>query len=935
MNTRMLRKLALAPGLVLGLTATLLSQTAPNAPKASTEEPVVTLSPFLVNTSKDSGYVAVDSLAGGRQSAPIRVTPGAMSSITGQFISDLGITNVMDALKWSLATVPTSDRNGFSGGSGGGVFNFWSVSIRGDAHVQGGNPPTKNYFPLFVISDTYNVERIEFDHGPNSILFGIGDLGGAMTSYTKQARFDKNFTDAQLTYNNDGGYRGTIDVNESKGDLAIRVNAVYANEKGWRDGDYNHKKAATVAGTWKFNDDKSHLRFEVEGWRQKKAIYGATYQDNLSLWNGTTSAATWGAAIANKGDNPQSTAGAPGVTGMSDWGLNPYKVLVAGSSNGILDWGNGVRSMGTNNIAWGAYMRPESFKYSPTGGTTIKALPSRSFAVAPSDGYVKPENLNMTLSYDQRLNENIDFEVSGYRYVDSAYAINYEGGGSASYDLNKQLPNGQTNPNFGQIYSDFFLDKQVQNHRVNEVRGQVSYHFDSKVFDVPLKQVFSLSAGQQVTNYDARQYNAQDISTDKTPWNSGNWTSKLVWGRVYWNNPQAAFSVDPDKVRYTPLPFNWYDFDSKQTIKYYGLYSQSRLWEDRLNISLGMRRDDFENHKIGLRGTGNTDVMGSGAGNSYSAGAVGYITDWLGVTANVSTNYQPAAGGLAPTVYGEVLGASKGTGKTVGLRVSTKDGKYYASLNWYKDTGENVIGGNSPGFQAIWDDYFAAGGTKTNIGPAGQVTGSVGSLKAAMNYVDTYSVEQKGVEFEVTANPTKNIRIQAHYSAPKGERTNNGPNGVRYFAEHLADWQAAAGGSSAQSLKLKADLTQATNDLKTWAIPTLAGGVVKNMWNVFGTYSFTDDTLKGLDVGFGLARTGARQIDQVNRTTPYTTGSLLLGYSMNTHVMGEKLHTRYQINVDNVFENQDLVFQNYNGTQAMDFNYIPARKITFSVGVEF
>jgi hypothetical protein len=892
------------------------------------------LETFKVNLEKDNGYIAVDSLAGGRQATPIRVTPAAMSSITGQFISDLGITNVQDALKWSLNTVPTSDRNGFNGGSGGGVFNFWSVSIRGDSHVQGGNPPTKNYFPLFVVSDTYNVDRIEFDHGPNSILFGIGDLGGAMTSYTKQPRFDKDFNRLSALVDNNGAWRGTFDVNQSVGNLAVRVNAVVADEKGWRDGDYHDKLGATLAADWRFNNGNSHLRFEIEGWKEKKAIYGATYQDDFSLWDKTTSAASWGASVPNKGANPQTTPGAPGVTGMSDWGLNPYRVIVAGSNNGVMDWSSGVKSMGTNNIAWGAYMRPTAFNYTPTGGTTVMALPSRSFTVSPRDGYVKPEDVNLTLTYDQRINANMDFEISGYKYLDNAYTINFEGAANAAYDLNQQLPNGQQNPNYKQLYSDFFLDKQVQNHWVNEIRGQFSYHFDANLWSVPLKQVISVSAGHQVTEYDARQYNAQDISSDTAFWNSDNWTSKLVWGRVYWNNPQAALNV-PATVRYTPLPFNWYDFNSKQTIKYVGAYSSSRLWNDRLNIALGARRDDFENHKIGLRGTGNTDSVGKGAGNSYSAGAIGYLTSWLGVTGNISTNYQPAAGGLAPTVYGDVLGASKGTGRTVGFRVSTTDGKYYVAVNWYRDTGDNVIGGNSPGFQAIWDDYFAAGGTKTNIGPAGQVTGSPGSLKAAMNYVDTFSVKQTGVEVELTANPTKNIRLQVHYAAPEGERTNNGPNGVRYFAEHLADWQAVASGGSAQSQKLASDIAQAQKDLKTWAVPTLAGGVVDHMWNAFATYSFTEDPVKGLDIGFGATSTGGRQIDQANRTTAYTTETLLIGYSRNLRAFDRSLHARVQLNVDNLFGNDTLVFQSFNGTQPMDFNYIPPRKFTLTASVEF
>ncbi len=554
------KRLVLALALALGLSIPLLAQTTPTT--APMDDKVIVLDPFTVNTDTDNGYIATDSLAGGRQNSPIRVTPAPMSSLTAAFINDLGITNVQDALKWSLNTVPSSDRSGFSGGSGGGVFNFWSVSSRGGQNIQGGNPPTKNYFPLFVISDTYNVERIEFDQGPNSILFGIGDIGGAVSSYTKTARFDKNFNDLDVSYDSYGGYRSTIDVNQSVGNLAIRVNAVVANEKGWRDGDNHHKLGATIAADWKFNNDNAHLRFEIEGWKEKKNIYGATYQDNFSLWNGTTSAATWGAPVANQGANPQTTPGAPGVTGMSDWGLNPYNVYIPGM--GVMNWSGGVRSMGTNNIAWGAYLRPTSFSYAPTGGTIIAALPSKEFTVSPADAYVQPQDVNMTLTYTQRINPNMDFEISGYRYVDDAKAYNFEGASSGSIDLNKQLPNGAANPNFGKKYSDFFLDKQTQDHWVNEVRGQFSYHFDTTVFNVPLQQMFSVSAGEQVTEYDARQYNAQDTTKDPANWTASNWTQNMVWGRVYWDNPQAAFNI-PATIKYTAMPFNWYDFDSKQT----------------------------------------------------------------------------------------------------------------------------------------------------------------------------------------------------------------------------------------------------------------------------------------------------------------------------------------------------------------------------------
>ena len=51
-------------------------------------------------------------------------------------------------------------------------------------------------------------------------------------------------------------------------------------------------------------------------------------------------------------------------------------------------------------------------------------------------------------------------------------------------------------------------------------------------------------------------------------------------------------------------------------------------------------------------------------------------------------------------------------------------------------------------------------------------------------------------------------------------------------------------------------------------------------------------------VGFGASYTGGRQIDQTNRTTAYTTESLLLGYSHKFELMGRSVPTRFQVNVD-------------------------------------
>ena len=54
---------------------------------------VVELSPFEVNTSRDLGYVAENTLAGSRLNARLRDTAGSVAVLTKEFLDDLAITD--------------------------------------------------------------------------------------------------------------------------------------------------------------------------------------------------------------------------------------------------------------------------------------------------------------------------------------------------------------------------------------------------------------------------------------------------------------------------------------------------------------------------------------------------------------------------------------------------------------------------------------------------------------------------------------------------------------------------------------------------------------------------------------------------------------------------------------------------------------------------
>jgi hypothetical protein len=64
--------------------------------------PDVELSPFVVNTSSDVGYVAENTLAGSRLNTSLRDTAGSVSVFTREFLDDLAITDIRELVEYSV-----------------------------------------------------------------------------------------------------------------------------------------------------------------------------------------------------------------------------------------------------------------------------------------------------------------------------------------------------------------------------------------------------------------------------------------------------------------------------------------------------------------------------------------------------------------------------------------------------------------------------------------------------------------------------------------------------------------------------------------------------------------------------------------------------------------------------------------------------------------
>jgi outer membrane receptor protein involved in Fe transport len=217
----------------------LVAQTAPAASRAVVvEKDTVTLSPFIVSTENEAGWSANDTLSATRTKQALKDVPVNIDAITADFMEDLGLFNADEVANYVAGAYapPTLENDNQSG----------AIAFRG----LSGSTATRNYFRWYVPSDTYNVERIDFGKGSNSLIFGDVEPGGQASVFTKRAQM-RNFGTFYSNYNSDGAYRFQLDVNRRLArNLAVRFNAVRRQERTFQDASTFSLEGETITTTW-------------------------------------------------------------------------------------------------------------------------------------------------------------------------------------------------------------------------------------------------------------------------------------------------------------------------------------------------------------------------------------------------------------------------------------------------------------------------------------------------------------------------------------------------------------------------------------------------------------------------------------------------------------------------------------------------------------
>jgi hypothetical protein len=397
----------------------------------------------------------------------------------------------------------------------------------------------------------------------------------------------------------------------------------------------------------------------------------------------------------------------------------------------------------------------------------------------------------------------------------------------------------------------------------------------------------------------------------------------------------------------------------RKTLDYIQVAAVSQLFKDRLSVVLGARRDDLTNQQETTAGmptaaltrapqlgavvvnptTGRPEATVGAVGinsytpTSYNTGAVFFVLPWLGVTSNYSETFSTPNNGTN-LLDGSPPGISKSTGKDFGLRLDLLEGRVFVNLNYYstKQVDRIITGLRINEINRIW----------TNLNRIDL---------ANVNYRDLESVSGRGYEAEVTANPTRALRLMFNLALPRTILDSNYEQLRTYLADNLATWQAGATDlTNPNRTQINTDLNNIRNDLNNAVIGTVLNNTTDYTANTYVTYTVPQGKFKGVGIGGGLNVRGPTKVGAMAGNAYsylYAPRYTLVAAHLNYSRRFGRISARFQLNATNLLDDQTLVITGFNTyrpgniaanpliTAPSAYRYNDPRKLTLTANFGF
>lgn len=927
----------------------------------ASQEQAIELSPFVVNSDQDVGYLASNTLAGSRLNTSLKDTAASISVFTSEFLSDIGAFDISEAMNYGVnieyqrdddrATTPNGNET---------VGGYQGYRIRGlTASIA------QNYFNWTIPAETALIERIEDSRGPNSVLFGIASPGGLINSMTKQAMTGRSFQKASVSAGSYESWRGTLDVNRVFLDkrLAFRLNSVWNKTKTFRHWQFQEHRRVHLAGKYIISD-RTRVRAEFE---RGQINSNAPRSDNL-----LNSSDTW--LLAGRPTFPT-------------WPASATERAVAGINR---------------NSTGATALRPVYFSDTGTALAsrgemiTQDSVPSGTITETVLTGDITDPSINiggpsqnryqrfsaLSAFFEHQFSRNTFLEVAYNHQLSLWDRMNPQVGTPQRLrgDPNQFRVDGSPNPYAGRLYLEGGWQRHLAKDQSDTGRAMFSsgrdigkwgnYRFAAlaeyeKSFDGDNGlEEFWVDAATGLPAYNPAAENGQN----QVYWRT--YLNERQWGDYYLRGPggDKLLSNVREPISGRTLSTAWFPASSSAPGEVYStrkagmIAAQARYFNGRLILAGGLRRDDLDEYQQGRRRDPVTGaftyardpreaeqlpVWTHHVGRNKTFGVVYHPLSWLSLYYNRADNITLPANQLRlpdDGVPGNPIPVAppKGKGEDIGVAVSLLENKIAARATYYSTKGVRqsttapsaIRSANTRIMQGLFD--------------AGLVTQQELDSRNNVGGHGLFDHASEGWELQITANPTKNWRFQTNYAYLDAVEENLFREWVAWntqMKEYLSRFNLSGVVTTTGGRTIQEEFDQyiepALYDYTSNDGGTKMGSR-RHKVSFFTRYNFSSGWLNGAYIGGGYRYqskmyVGRSPVDRSILWTPsFWDADLLAGYALR-HGLGKGRRVSFQLNVFNLFDDRDPLITRYQfvGGEKLIFRSVPVSPRTWRLSINF
>jgi outer membrane receptor for ferric coprogen and ferric-rhodotorulic acid len=745
------------PALLALLTLSDLPAQTANPP--STDQAAVKLSPFEVNTSRDTSYGALNSTSISAFNTQLLKTPVAADIFTQDFMRDAATTNVEDLLANYGAGVGTVLRNlNETDTANNQPGDRTGISQLGSRGVTAGLPRRDGFTVSSTnasINDTFDTERVEVVKGANAMLFGASGAGGLINIGSKRARFSRGGQpvvtgSATSRVDQYGSKRWEFDSNFGLKNLAFRF-VHLSEEKSYRRlfiGGTTEAFYAVLSARLPFN-----TTLHLSGRKSDNDRILPTNTNDLSFSNATR--------------DPRHTFSLPYLLATQQTGATnpktgaPYPGGVI--ANGKLDWENAwswggwsaeedistANAMLVADTVWTKWLSTSvgamyDFATTQAGASAGSLLAPRAFnnanpfedwAAASNFAMNRNNNSNDGRRYAFRANAVITNDVFGGNVKSQTvigYDANFKAGiGSVTYryyeaDANFRIYN-LANPRPTSAANTTAAD-QLGRFAMTQIYWPVG--------NGPIKKPYFKPGSRQVV-VAGRNY----VLDQQNPRNS-NFVSPL--------NPLGQVTLVPGFTGIGGANLGNFAEIANDSGLYVANYSS--WFQERFTTLVGYRLSNTFTRRPNTSATGTTAWAETDKDSaSYNVGLTYRLKPWLYAYWNMGHTFNPAL--LNNNPYGEPPPDTKGASQEFGLKYEPANARISGSIAYYFAQSEH-------------ENFNYGTPNRDLINPAGLNDAFNAAQRNQWIPVDKKS---SGLEIILTAAPTRNWRARLGFTQQAGK----------------------------------------------------------------------------------------------------------------------------------------------------------------------